>query len=193
MKRITGNDAKANSASTPLINVSRRSFLQGTGGLAIGVCLGPVACSSKDAGTAATVASNIPAFEPNAFIRIGADNSVTVIAKHLEMGQGTFTGLATLAAEELDADWSQVSVEAAPADVTKYKNNLLGGQGTGGSTAMADSHEPMRKAGATARAMLVSAAAAEWQVPVAEITVSKGTIRHAASKKEASFGQMADK
>ncbi|MDP3295221.1 MAG: xanthine dehydrogenase family protein molybdopterin-binding subunit [Nevskia sp.] len=192
LNRITGNDGKA-SNSTPLINVSRRSFLQGTGGLAIGVCLGPVACSSKDAGTAATVASNIPAFEPNAFIRIGADNSVTVIAKHLEMGQGAFTGLATLAAEELDADWSQVSVEAAPADVTKYKNNLLGGQGTGGSTAMADSHEPMRKAGATARAMLVNAAAAEWKVPAAEITVSKGTIRHAASKKEASFGQMADK
>lgn len=193
LNRITGRDGKAGGANTPLINVSRRSFLQGTGGLAIGVCLGPVACSSKDAGSTATVASNIPAFEPNAFIRIGADNSVTVIAKHLEMGQGAFTGLATLAAEELDADWSQVSVEAAPADVTKYKNNLLGGQGTGGSTAMADSHEPMRKAGATARAMLVNAAAAEWKVPAAEITVVKGSIRHAASKKEASFGQMADK
>ena len=192
LNRITSSSERRDTGS-PLINVSRRGFLQGTGGLAIGICLGPVACSSKDAGTAATLAADIPAFEPNAFIRIGADNSVTVIAKHLEMGQGTFTGLATLAAEELDADWAQVSVEAASADATKYKNNLLGAQGTGGSTAMADSHEPMRKAGATARAMLVSAAAAEWKVPAAEITVSKGTIRHAATKKEASFGQMAEK
>ncbi len=194
LHRISGRlTASTETAGTPLINVSRRTFLQGTGGLAIGVCLGQAACSPKDAGTAATVASNLPPFEPNAFIRIGADNKVVVIAKHLEMGQGSFTGLATLAAEELDADWAQVSVEAAPADVTKYANSLLGGQGTGGSTAMADSHEQMRKAGATARAMLVDAAAAEWKVPAAEITVAKGTIRHAASRKEASFGQMADK
>jgi isoquinoline 1-oxidoreductase beta subunit len=118
---------------------------------------------------------------------------VVVIAKHLEMGQGSFTGLATLAAEELDADWAQVSVEAAPADAARYANTLWGAQGTGGSTAMANSHEQMRRAGATARAMLVNAAAAEWKVPAAEISVSLGTIRHAASNRQASFGQMADK
>lgn len=193
LDRIAGRAASTDTVTSPLINVSRRSFLQGTGGLAIGLSLGQVACSPKDAGQAAAVASNIPPFEPNAFLRIGADNRVVVIAKHLEMGQGTFTGLATLAAEELDADWAQVSVEAAPADASKYANTFWGSQGTGGSTAMANSHEQMRKAGATARAMLVDAAAAEWKVPAAEITVSKGTIRHAASKKEASFGQMADK
>lgn len=192
LDRIAGKTAATGTASSPLINVSRRSFLQGTGGLAIGLSLGQVACSPKDAGQAA-VAGKLPPFEPNAFLRIGADNKVVVIAKHLEMGQGSFTGLATLAAEELDADWAQVSVEAAPADASKYANLLWGAQGTGGSTAMANSFEQMRRAGATARAMLVSAAAAEWKVPAAEITVSQGTIRHAATNRQASFGQMADK
>ena len=189
LDRITARHDARGDSGTPLINVSRRGFLQGGGGLALGLCLGQVACSSDKP---AAVASAIAPFEPNAFIRIGADNAVTVISKHLEMGQGTFTGLATLAAEELDADWAQVSVEAAPADVTKYKNLLLGAQGTGGSTAMANSHEQMRKAGATARAMLVNAAAAEWKVPAGEITVSKGTVSHAASRKSASFGQLAE-
>src|ERR1044071_5478931 len=92
-------------------------------------------------------------------------NTVTVVAKHIEMGQGTHTGLATLVAEELDADWAQVRVEGAPADAKLY-NNLLWGpaQGTGGSTAIANSYEQLRKAGAAARAMLVSAAAEAWKV-----------------------------
>ena len=99
-------------------------------------------------------------FEPNAFLRIGTDNSVTVISKHLEMGQGTYTGLATILADELDADWKTVRIEGAPADAKRY-NNLFWGpaQGTGGSTAMANSWEQMRRAGAAGRAMLVSAAA----------------------------------
>ena len=190
LNRITGQASKSDdSTAAPLINVSRRGFLQSTGGLAIGICFAPVACTTKEA---AVAAADIPPFVPNAFLRIGADNSVTVIAKHLEMGQGAFTGLATLAAEELDADWAQVSVEAAPADAARYANSLLGGQGTGGSTAMANSHQQMRMAGASARAMLVSAAAEQWKVPAAEITVSKGTISHAASRKQASFGQFAD-
>ncbi|GAC1621537.1 MAG: xanthine dehydrogenase family protein molybdopterin-binding subunit [Nevskia sp.] len=193
LNRITGKTTGAAATTdSPLINVSRRSFLQGGGGLALGLCLGPAACSSKDAGKAAVTAANLPPFEPNAFIRIGADNQVTILAKHLEMGQGAFTGLATLAAEELDADWAQVSVEGAPADAKKYANTLLGAQATGGSTAMANSHEQMRKAGAAARAMLVNAAAADWQVPAAEITVAKGTLTHAASRKSASFGQLAE-
>jgi isoquinoline 1-oxidoreductase subunit beta len=130
---------------------------------------------------------------PNAFVRIGADNSVTVIAKHLEMGQGTYTGLATLLAEELDADWSRVRVEGAPADAKLY-NNLSWGpmQGTGGSSAIANSYEQMRKAGATARAMLVSAAADTWHVPASEITVANGVISHKSGRK-ASFGELAEK
>jgi isoquinoline 1-oxidoreductase beta subunit len=121
-------------------------------------------------------------------LRIGADNSVTVISKHLEMGQGTYTGLATIVAEELDAAWAQVKVEGAPADAKRYNNLFFGGaQGTGGSTAMANSWGQMRQTGATARAMLVSAAAKRWKVPAAEITVAEGVLRHAASGRKATL------
>ncbi|MCA0176132.1 MAG: xanthine dehydrogenase family protein molybdopterin-binding subunit [Proteobacteria bacterium] len=165
-------------------NESRRHFLQGAAGLTLAVYL-PQAHSAA-AGTGAA------AFEPNAFVRIGSDNTVTVICKHLEMGQGTYTGLATILAEELDAAWPQVRVEAAPADAKRYNNLLFGPmQGTGGSTAMANSWEQLRKAGASARAMLVAAAAQQWKVPAAEIKVSDGLVTHAPSRRQASFGRLA--
>src|ERR1700740_410014 len=122
-----------------IVNESRRRFLQGAGGLALGVYSG---AAFADSGTAAPGSAggdklvSSMNFEPNAFVRIAPDSTVTVVSKHLEMGQGTFTGLATLLAEELDADWEQVRVEGAPADVARYKNSLLGIQATGGSTAM---------------------------------------------------------
>jgi len=125
--------------------VSRRFFLQvvaGSGaGLTLALCGGPAAAQSSGPGrTVGTAAAG--GFEPNAFVRIGRDNTVTVLVKHLEMGQGTYTGLPTLVAEELDAAWSQVRAEGAPADAKRY-NNLFWGeaQGTGGSTAMANSWE----------------------------------------------------
>src|SRR5207237_2020567 len=129
----------------------------------------------------------------NAFVRIGADDSVTVMAKHIEMGQGTYTGLATLVAEELDADWQHVRVEGAPADAERY-NNLFWGpaQGTGGSTAIANSYEQLRKAGAAARAMLVSAAAQRWSVPPESVSVSKGVVLHRAAGRKATFGELAE-
>ena len=197
LERFTPTARRMDPADLPApINLSRRQFLQGMGGLAIGVVIGPVltACGPKgDSAPAAGTAAANTDFTPNAFIRIGTDNRVVVVAKHLEMGQGTYTGLATLAAEELDADWEQVSVEGAPADNKRYGNKQMGGmQGTGGSNAMADSHEQMRRAGAAARAMLVSAAAEQWKVPAAEITVSKGVLSHAASGKQARFGELAE-
>ncbi len=133
-------------------------------------------------------------FMPNAFVRIAPDDTVTIIVKHIEMGQGAHTGLATILAEELDADWSQIRVEPAPADAERY-NNLTWGplQGTGGSTAMANSWEQMRRAGATARAMLVEAAASEWGVPASEITVQRGVVSHAPSGRQATFGELAPK
>jgi len=133
-------------------------------------------------------------FAPNAFVRIAPDNTITIISKHLEMGQGSHTGLAVILAEELDADWSQVRVEAAPADATRY-NNLRWGpvQGTGGSTGLAESWEQLRRAGATARAMLVEAAAREWGVPASEITVDRGVVSHAPSGRRATFGELASK
>jgi isoquinoline 1-oxidoreductase subunit beta len=167
-------------------NLSRRRFLQSSAGLTLGFYLPGLALSATPEGPSAQ------RFAPNAFLRIGTDNRVTVISKHLEMGQGTYTGLATLLADELDADWSRVQVEAAPADAKRY-NNLLWGpmQGTGGSSAMANSWQQMRKAGATGRAMLVSAAAQQWQVDTDEIEVRESVVSHAASGHRASFGELA--
>lgn len=170
-------------------NLSRRRFLQGGAGLTLGFCL-PVMAAAAPGKSGASAAVNV---EINAFLKIGTDNSVTVMSKHLEMGQGTYTGLATILADELDADWAQVRVEGAAADAKRYNNVFWGPtQGTGGSTAMANSWEQMRKAGATGRAMLVSAAAKRWQVGAAEIVVRDGLVSHAASRRQASFGELAE-
>ncbi|MBP1643462.1 MAG: aldehyde oxidase [Acidobacteria bacterium] len=167
--------------------LDRRQLL--ASGLAAGAGLVIGLRFPRAAGAAADVAP--AAAELNAFVRIGSDDTVTVLSKHVEFGQGTYTGLATLLAEELDADWATVRVVAAPADVERYKNLFFGVQGTGGSTAMANSWEQMRRAGATARALLVAAAAATWSVPAAELSVAQGVVRHAASGRSARFGELA--
>ncbi len=178
-------------------NLSRRGFLQAGLAVGAGLTLGlrlPQAAEPMRAGPglAGGDAQADGLFSPNAFVRIGSDDRVTVIVKHLEMGQGTFTGLPTLVAEELDARWDQVRAEGAPADAKRY-NNLFWGpsQGTGGSTAMANSFEQMRKAGAAARAMLVQAAAERWQVPAAEISVKDGVARDLGGN-QAGFGALAE-
>ncbi len=107
-----------------------------------------------------------------------------MISKHTEMGQGIYTGLATLIAEELDADWSQMRTESAPVNPKIYLHLQLGMQGTGGSSSIPNSWEQYRKVGANARHMLVQAAAAKWKVPASEITVSKGQIIHEASARK---------
>ena len=128
---------------------------------------------------------------PNAFVRIGADESVTVIAKHLEMGQGCYTGLATILAEELDADWARVRVESAPADAKRYANLVFKTmQGTGGSSAMANSWQQLREAGASARALLITAAAKQWHVPISELRAERGVIYHESSQRQATFGSL---
>jgi isoquinoline 1-oxidoreductase beta subunit len=133
-------------------------------------------------------------FAPNAFLRIDGDGNVTVISKHLEMGQGTYTGIATVVAEELDADWSRVRVEGAPADASRYGNLAFGNlQGTGGSTAMANSWMQLRQAGATARAMLIAAAAADWGVEPGTLTTEPGVVVHQPSGRRADYGSLADK
>ncbi|MEH6720212.1 MAG: xanthine dehydrogenase family protein molybdopterin-binding subunit [Aurantimonas endophytica] len=174
------------------IKVSRRSFLAGTG-LVIGVALATrsLAASALLKGTPADAVG--PVQNLNAFVRVATDGTVTILSKHIEFGQGPYTGLATIVAEELDADWGQMRAAPAPADDEIYKNLAFGLQGTGGSTAIANSWEQMRVAGATARAMLVAAAAEMWDVPAGEITVSKGRVSHAASGRETGFGELADK
>ncbi|MBZ9655187.1 xanthine dehydrogenase family protein molybdopterin-binding subunit [Phyllobacterium lublinensis] len=173
------------------VKTTRRSFLAGAG-LVIGFTLAPKVFS-------ASAMEGVPAggdkglSQINAFIKIGPDDTVTVLSKHIEFGQGPFTGLATIVAEELDADWSQMRAVHSPADDKGYANLAFGLQGTGGSTSIANSYEQLRNAGATARAMLIAAAAAEWSVPASEITVEKGRIKHAGSGKESGFGALADK
>jgi isoquinoline 1-oxidoreductase beta subunit len=173
--------------TTEIVNESRRDLLKAGAALTIAVAMPRIGAAQSANG--ASMAKDA-AWEANAFVRVGSDNTVTVIAKHLEMGQGTNTGLATLVAEELDADWSQIRVEGSSVDARRYGNKLLGGQGTGGSTSISSSYDVMREAGAKARAVLVDAAAKQWNVPAAEITVSKGVVTHAASKKSATFGEL---
>lgn len=176
--------------------VSRRTFLCGIGvgaGLVVAVKLGGVAHAQRS-GAAAVIGADengSTTIDATGFVVIGSDDTVTVMVKHLEMGQGPYTGLATLVAEELDADWSQMRAEGAPSNAALYKNLAFGIQGTGGSTAIANSYEQMRKAGATARAMLIAAAAQTWGVPETEITVVKGVVTHSRSVRKARFGELA--
>ncbi|AMV49007.1 xanthine dehydrogenase family protein molybdopterin-binding subunit [Paraburkholderia caribensis] len=179
--------------TTDIVDVqrpSRRTFLKGAGtAAALALTIG-----FEWAGTSRrAIAAQPPgaAFAPNAFLRVGADDSVTVIAKHVEMGQGAYTGIATIVAEELDADWSRVRVESAPADAKRYANLAFGTiQGTGGSSAMANSWTQLREAGATARVMLVTAAAQQWKVPASELRTERGVVYHDASGKHATYGSL---
>jgi isoquinoline 1-oxidoreductase beta subunit len=172
--------------------LSRRAMLQGAAGLVIAFHLPRAAKAQSGAAQVFRPDGGAVTFAPNAFIRIAPDNIVTVLCKHIEFGQGPYTGLTTIVAEELDADWSQMRAVSAPADAKLYNNFAFGPvQGTGGSTAIANSYEQLRKAGATARAMLIQAAAQTWSVPAGEITVEKGVLKHA-SGKSASFGDFAE-
>src|SRR5271167_956863 len=171
---------------------SRRTFLKGAGTVSVAALTIGFEWfgATRRAAAAAALSSGAP-FAPNAFLRIGADNSVTVIAKHLEMGQGAYTGIATIVAEELDADWAQVRVESAPADAKRFANLVFGTlQGTGGSSAMANSWNQLREAGARARAVLLAAAANDWHVAASELTVSNGVVSHAGTNARAKFGSL---
>ncbi|MEH6656048.1 molybdopterin cofactor-binding domain-containing protein, partial [Loktanella salsilacus] len=173
------------------ITQNRRNFLASSLGLVVAVSLPLRGRAQSGAALAFQPDGTAAAFEPNAFIRVGEDDLVTVIIKHIEFGQGPMTGLSTLVAEEMDADWSQMRAESAPADDEKYKNLLFGLQGTGGSTAMANSYTQMRKAGAAARAMLVQAAADEWGVDASTITIANGVLT--SGDKTSTFGPLAAK
>jgi isoquinoline 1-oxidoreductase subunit beta len=173
--------------------LSRRQFLSlvtlAGSGLTLGMLL--PACSKGPRSTPDQASGTTPLLMP--FVHIAPDNTVTVLCKHLEAGQGVWTGLPAIVAEELDAAWEQMRVESAPAQVPLYGNLAMGGkvQLTGGSTSVANSWLQLRQAGATARAMLVAAAAKAWNVPAAEITVSDGVLSHAASAQRATFGEFA--
>jgi isoquinoline 1-oxidoreductase beta subunit len=167
---------------------SRRAFIKIAAGTGVGLVIGldlPFASANA-----------VESFAPNPFVRVAPDNTVTVLVKHLDKGQGIATGLSTLVAEELDADWKQMRAEFAPADASKYNNLLFGPlQATGGSSSIANSFLQYRQAGAVARAMLIAAAAAAWGVPASEIVVAKGQLSHKSGKSGAlgDFAEAASK
>ncbi|RYY76279.1 MAG: xanthine dehydrogenase family protein molybdopterin-binding subunit [Gammaproteobacteria bacterium] len=187
------NQLAARNQKEETLTLSRRHFLQAAGaggGLLIGAgFLAENAVAATK--TKSSVATNdAPQF--NSFLKITPDSKVIIVVKHLDMGQGVSTGLTSLVAEELDANWEQISWEFAPADASLYNNLFWGNsQGTGGSSSIANSWKQLRQAGAAARAMLVAAAAAEWKVPAEEIRVSKGVISH--GDRTSSFGALVAK
>jgi isoquinoline 1-oxidoreductase beta subunit len=173
-----------------IVNMSRREFLQSGvlagGGLLLGFCLPLPKVFAQEA------MPPVGSFTPNAFIRIGTDDIVTVIVNKAEMGQGVYTSLPMLIAEEMEADWSKIVVEAAPVDPA-YNHVWWGSQGTGGSTSVRSSWKQFRKAGATARFMLVAAAAEMWGVEAASCQAENGFVVHPASGRRLSYGQLVEK
>jgi isoquinoline 1-oxidoreductase beta subunit len=184
-------------AHEPRPAASRREFFRVSAGgaLVLGIALGSRDAWAESAPGGGKALQPVPgdAPRPDAFLRIAPDNTVTVLIKHLDKGQGVTTGLPTIVAEELDADWAQMRAEFAPADAQLYNNLAFGPvQGTGGSTSVANSWNQLRRAGAAARAMLVAAAADAWKVPADEVTVEKGFLKHK-SGKSGTFGEFAER
>ena len=140
---------------------------------------------------AANAAKGAAATEVNAWVVIHTDDRVVVRIARSEMGQGTYTALAQLVAEELDCDWANVTAEFASPNEHVRRNRVWGSMSTGGSQGVRGSHDYVRKAGAAAREMLVAAAAAQWKVPAAECAVDKGVITHGPSKRRLRYGQVA--
>ncbi|MBO0344097.1 xanthine dehydrogenase family protein molybdopterin-binding subunit [Roseibium limicola] len=155
------------------LTTSRRNFLIGAGASATALVIG-LKASGALAATPEAAAAAETSFTP--FVRISAEGKITAVIKHFEMGQGTTTGLTSLIAEELNADLQDVDVAFAPSNNDLYKNLAMGMQGTGGSTAMANSYQQYRRAGAAAREMLIAAAAEKWNVSAADLTLSDGVI-----------------
>src|SRR5881409_753227 len=167
--------------------VSRREFLETTAAAGAGLVIG----FHLPAGGRFAAAAAAP-FAPNAWLRISPDNSVLVVVDRSEMGQGVTTALPMLVAEELDADWTKVKIEFAPADKA-YTNPMFGMQGTGGSTSVRAAYTPLRKAGAAAREMLVTAAAETWGVDKTQCRAELGAVIHTRSKRRLTFGKLAAK
>jgi isoquinoline 1-oxidoreductase subunit beta len=168
--------------------MERRDFLLLTATAAGGLSLAVSVAACRNDGEAPT---GDAAFAPDAWIRIAEDGTVTVLLARSEMGQGVSTGLPMLIAEELEADWELLRVQQAPAHEA-YGNTALqaGVMMTGGSSSVREGWEPLRRAGATARVLLVSAAAAEWGVAASECRAERGTVFHDPSGRRAGFGEL---
>src|ERR1700685_1654774 len=165
--------------------IERRDFLKvsiaASGGLLIGFHFPGVSA------LASAQQSTPGSFMPNAFVRIGTDERVTVIVNHSEMGQGVYTSLPMLLADELDADWTKVGYEPAPVD-PKYNHPAFGMQITGGSSSVWSGLDQFRQAGAAARAMLIAAAAQQWSVDATTCRTESGAVFNGSNK--LTYGQL---
>ncbi|PVX81849.1 xanthine dehydrogenase family protein molybdopterin-binding subunit [Paraburkholderia unamae] len=173
------------------IGTARRRFMQQAGAIAGGGLLLGFTFVARGAQTGAPLASATP-FVPNAFIRIAADDTVTLIMPSVEMGQGAYTSMSMLLAEELDIDLSHVTTEHAPADQRHYGNPIYIEQLTGGSTTTMGWFMPLRQAGASARYMLVAAAARRSNVDPAALRTHDGMVTHDATGRSARYGTLVD-
>ncbi len=162
--------------------MERRDFLQVAGTIGAGLVIGFKIPTRR----------GVAPFAPNAWLRIGTDDSVLVIVDRSEMGQGVTTSLPMLLAEELEADWTKIRFEFAPADKA-YINQLFGIQGTGGSSSVRAAWKPLRVAGAQARTMLIAAAAQTWSVEPASCRAETGAVIHAATNRRLSYGALAQR
>ncbi|MFZ1426039.1 MAG: molybdopterin cofactor-binding domain-containing protein [Geminicoccaceae bacterium] len=189
LDRLVASESERSRGDADGSHLSRRSLLRvGAavgGGLMLEVALPwplqPVA------------AAEAHGFAPNAFVRIDRDGTVTLTMPQVEMGQGVYTAQAMLIADELDVDMAQVTVEHAAADDKLYANPLIGFQATGGSTSVRAFFTPLRQAGATARAMLIAAAAGQWQVDPAACMAASGAVIHTPSGRRLGYGELADR
>jgi isoquinoline 1-oxidoreductase beta subunit len=182
-------------ASGRTVPVSRRQFLKATGmaggGLMLGIGLGQTGLlGGRLAGAQEAAAAPARVYPPAAFIRIGEDERVTIIVGKLEFGQGVLTSMPMLIAEELDCDWDKVRSEHAPADLV-YENPVFHAQFTGGSMSIKTSYTQMRTIGASARQMLMSAAAQHWGVAPDKVATRRGVVFEKGGKRSLTYGQLA--
>jgi isoquinoline 1-oxidoreductase beta subunit len=181
-------------SARPAVSPSRRKFIIGSaagGGLMLSLSLpfGAAQGASEGTGRAATKGGATP--EINAWVVIFPNDTVLVRIARSEMGQGTLTGLAQLVAEELECDWKKVTTEAPTPGQNLARNRVWGEMSTGGSRGIRTSHDYVRRGGATARMMLLQAAAEQWKVPVADVAVSDSVITHAGSGRKTTYGKVA--
>jgi len=169
-------------------SISRRGFVQGAAGLTVAFTLDGFGRMGE------ALAATPPAAKLNAFVTIGTDSSVTIICPAAEMGQGVMTSLPLILAEELDADWSEVKAEFAPANPKLYGNPhelFKGAQITAASVSVPGYFMPLRMAGAQARRILIDSVAEEWKVPANELSTDKGFVVHKKSNRRISYGDVA--
>ena len=180
-------------------DLNRRNLLLAGGGFTLAFTLmrggraeAIINARSQSSDAAAAAADGAPAFAPNAFIRIDKTGPVRLVMPNVEMGQGIYTSVCALIAEELDIGLDQVTPEHAPPNEQLYASPVLQMQATGGSTSIRGDWQIMREAGAVARVMLVGAAAQKWSVDPATCTVERGVVHHTASGRSASYGELAE-